>query len=155
MLGQFIAFIWGKATSGWLPVSLDTSGHLQVDVLSCANPGNLDTALSKWLPVAKARVFNTAMPAADSNMLDSDITPTSSPSFLLVYVCFSVDARFCVIRTVGAAKVHEAMNGFMYLNAYSAYLFTVPWRTGDSINFASLNTGGTIRILDVLEVVGA
>ena len=149
------ALLWAYTDSGWKPVLVDTLGHLQVDVLSCANPGNLDAALSKWLPVAKARIFNTAMPAINTAMLGSDITPTSSPSFLLVYVCLSVPAIFYVIRTVGAANVHEGMNGFVRLNAYSAYLFTVPWRTGDSINFASNNTGGTIWILDVLEVVGA
>jgi len=128
-------------------------GHVQVDVLSCANPGNLDTALSKWLPVAKARVFNYALPAADKDILGSAISPTNSPSLLLVYVCISVAGAFYVRRTVGASHVSEYLNSYVNLVAGAAYMFTVPWRTGDSINFRYSATSGTIYYLDAQEVL--
>lgn len=38
--------LWLRSDSGWKPALADSDGHFQVDVLSCANPSNLDTALS-------------------------------------------------------------------------------------------------------------
>lgn len=40
------ALLWLKGASGWYPASGDASGHFQADVLSCANPSNLDLAIT-------------------------------------------------------------------------------------------------------------
>ena len=190
--------LWIWSGTAWVPALADAAGHVQVDVLTCANPGNLDVALSTvatqttlaaiklktdnipadpakesgkltgidadtsnldkalstWLPVAKARLFNTALPAALNDFLGASITPTTSPSLLLVYVCVSIAGNFEAVRTSGGVSVGEWLNSSVPLVADSAYMFTVPWRTGDSINFRYSVTTGTIRCLDVLEVVG-
>ncbi|GAI77153.1 unnamed protein product, partial [marine sediment metagenome] len=95
---------------------------------------SLDLAnLTKLIPLAKASIFNTALPAAETNWIGTDITPTNSPSYLRIYVCVSVTGILRVARTVGAT-VTEDLNSGADLVAGAAYLFTVPWRTGDSIN---------------------
>lgn len=192
------SLLWLKGPAGWYPALCDAAGHFQVDVLTCANPSNLDVVLSTrasqttladikaktdnipadpskesgrltdikaktdnldktlstWLPVAKARIFNTAMPAAHSDLLGSAISPTTSPSLLLVYVCLSSAAKIYVTRTVGGVAVAEFLNSEVPLVATAAYLFTVPWQTGDTINVRINATGGTVNTLDVLEVLG-
>jgi hypothetical protein len=192
------SLLWLKGPTGWVPALCDAAGHFQVDVLTCADPGNLDVAvstlatqatlalikaktdnipadpakesgkltgidadtsnldktLSTWLPVAKARVFNTALPAANADLLGAAISPTTSPSLLLVYVAVSVTGLFYVTRTSGGNTVSEYLNSGIALVAANAYMFTVPWRTGDTINFRYSVTTGTLLCLDVLEVVG-
>ena len=119
-----------------------------------AKTDNLDKTLSTWLPVAKARVFNTALPAANADLVGADISPTTSPSLLLVYVAVSVIGKFYVRRTSGGNAVSEYLNSGIVLSDGCAYMFTVPWRTGDTINFRYSVTTGTLLCLDVLEVVG-
>ena len=192
------SLLWLKGPAGWYPALCDAAGHFQVDVLTCANPANLDVALSTvatqttlaaiklktdniptdpskesgkltdikaktdnldktlstWLPVAKARVFNTALPAANADLVGADISPTTSPSLLLVYVAVSVIGKFYVRRTSGGNAVSEYLNSGIVLSDGCAYMFTVPWRTGDTINFRYSVTTGTLLCLDVLEVVG-
>lgn len=192
------SLLWLKVPSGWVPALADAAGHFQVDVLTCANPGNLDVALSTvatqttlaaikaktdnipadpskesgkltdikaktdnldktlstWLPVAKARVFNTALPAANADLVGAAISPTTSPSLLLVYIAVSVTGKFYLTRTSGGNTVSEYLNSGIALVAANAYMFTVPWRTGDTVNFRYSVTTGTTLCLDVLEVVG-
>ena len=192
------SLLWLKGPTGWYPALCDAAGHFQVDVLTCANPSNLDVALSTrasqttladikaktdnipadpakesgkltgidadtsnldkplstWLPVAKARVNNTALPAAGTAWLGAYISPTTSPSLLLVFVCVSVSGLFYAVRSVGGVNWAEYFNSGVPLVADAAYMFTIPWRTGDTMNFAYSVTTGTIRTLDVLEVVG-
>lgn len=38
--------LWIWSGTNWVPALSDASGHFQVDVLTCANPANLDVALS-------------------------------------------------------------------------------------------------------------
>jgi len=147
------ALLWAYTDSGWKPVLVDTLGHVQVDALSCANPGNLDTALSKWLPVAKARLTNVALPVAYDSFLPVHVTPTTSPSYLVVYICITIPAVFEWQRWVGGVAHSEVCNSGVPLVAGSAYMFATSWRAGDSMNFRCNATGGTITCLDLLEVV--
>ncbi len=117
---------------------------------------SLDLAnLGKLVPIAKADLFNTALPAAEANWLGSDITPTNSPSYLRIYACVSVTGILRVARTVGGVPVTEDLNSGTDLVAGAAYMFTVPWRTGDSINIRYSVTTGTINRLLIDEIGGA
>ncbi|GAI82723.1 unnamed protein product [marine sediment metagenome] len=112
-------------------------------------------SLHKLIPIAKAAIFNTALPAAEANWLGSDIEPTNSPSYLRIYTCVSVTGILRVARTVAAVTVTEDLNSGTTLTADAAYMFTVPWRTGDSINIRYSVTTGTIKRLLIDEIGGA
>ncbi len=117
---------------------------------------SLDLAnLAKLIPLAKAAVFNTALPAAEANWLGSDIEPTNSPSYLRIYACVSVTGILRVARTQNATTLTEDLNSGTALVADGAYMFTVPWRTGDSINIRYSVTTGTVNRLLIDEIGGA
>lgn len=111
--------------------------------------------LTKLIPLAKAAIFNTALPDAEANWLGSDIEPTNSPSYLRIYACVSVTGILRVARTIDAVTVTEDLNSGTSLVADAAYMFTVPWRTGDSINVRYSVTTGTIKRLLIDEIGGA
>lgn len=111
--------------------------------------------LQKLIPVAEAAVFNTALPAAEAAWLGADITPTNSPSYLRLYVCVAVAGAFRVARTVGGVTVVEDINSGADLVADSAYMFTIEWRTGDSLNFRYSATGANIVVFRATEIGGA
>ena len=104
--------------------------------------------------IAKAAIFNTALPAAESAWLATDITPTKSPSYINIYVSVSIVGILRVARTVGGVTVTENLNSGVNLVAGAAYLFTVAWRTGDSINIRYSTTTGTITRLLIDEIGG-
>ncbi len=114
-----------------------------------------EATLAKVIPVAKADLFNTALPAAEANWLGSDITPTNSPSYLRIYVCVSVTGILRVARTISATTLTEDLNSGTALVAGAAYLFTVPWRSGDGIDIRYSVTTGTINRLLIDEIGGA
>ncbi len=103
-------------------------------------------------PNAKAAVFNTALPAAEAAWLATAISPTHSPSHIRIYVCVSVAGVFRVARTIGAATLVEDLNSGVALAAGAGYMFEVPWRSADSINFRYSVTAGTINRLLVDEL---
>ena len=116
---------------------------------------SLDLAnLTKLIPLAKAAIFNTALPAAEANWLGSDIEPTNSPSYLRIYACVSVTGILRVARTQDATTVTEDLNSGNDLVADAAYMFDIPWRTGDSVNIRYSVTTGTIKRL-VVDEIGA
>lgn len=103
-------------------------------------------------PVEEASVFNTALPVAEVDWLVAAITPRNSPSYLRIYVCITVSGILRVARTVGATTVTENLNDGVALVANSAYMFTVEWRTGDSINLRYGVTGGIVTIMRADEI---
>lgn len=103
---------------------------------------------------AKARVFNTVLPAADNDILGTDITPTESPSYLRIYFVAAVAGILRVARTVSGTTITENLNGGNALTANASYMFTVPWRSGDGIDFRYSATGANILTLDAIEVSG-
>jgi len=117
---------------------------------------SVSVALSTLVPsgIAKADIFNTALPAAEGDWLGADITPTKSPSYLNIYVSVSILGILRVARTVGGVTVTEDLNSGVNLVAGAAYMFTIPWRTGDSINIRYSTTTGTINRLLVDEIGG-
>ncbi len=118
------------------------------------NPTTEET-LAKLIPLAKAAIFNTALPDAEANWVGTDITPTNAPSYLRIYACVSVTGILRVARTVGGVTVTEDLNSGTVLVADAAYMFTVPWRTGDSINIKYSVNSGTIKRLLIDEIGGA
>jgi hypothetical protein len=139
-----------------LPAALTASGNLKVAIqeLAAATVAS-EATLVKLIPIAKAALFNTALPAAEANWLGSDITPTNSPSYLRIYACVSVAGILRVARTIGGTTLTENLNSGNNLVAGAAYMFTVPWRSGDSINIRYSVTTGTINRLLVDEIGGA
>ncbi len=103
------------------------------------------------LPLAKANVFNTALPAAEANLLATDIVPSFDPSSLDFIVAISVAGILRVARTAGGITVVEDLNSGVALVANSAYAFTINWRAGESINFRYSVTTGTILSLKADE----
>ena len=114
-----------------------------------------EATLAKVIPMAKADIFNTALPAAEADWLGADITPTNSPSYLRIYVCVAAAGVLRVARTTGGTTVTEDLNGGASLTANSAYMFTVPWRSGDRINTRYSVTGANIKRLLIDEIGGA
>jgi len=141
---------WGGTVLTGRDISLDLA-NLDVALSTIA----AEATLAKLIPVAKADLFNTALPAAEAPWLGADITPTNSPSYLRIYACVSVTGILRVARTIGGTTLTEDLNSGTALVADAAYMFTVPWRSGDSINIRYSVTTGTIKRLLIDEIGGA
>jgi hypothetical protein len=63
----------------------------------------------------------------------------------------SIAGVFAVGRYNGGSERMELLNSGTALVAGAAYMFTVAWRSGDSINFQYSTTTGTIYKLQVDE----
>ncbi|GAI11871.1 unnamed protein product [marine sediment metagenome] len=112
--------------------------------------------LTNLIPIAKADIFNTALPAADTDILGAAITPTNSPSWLRIYVAIAVAGKLYLRRTVGGVTVSEDLNSGADLVANSAYCFgPIEWRTGDSLNLRYSATGANILVLRIDEIGAA
>ncbi len=103
-------------------------------------------------PIPKASVFNTSLPAAESNWLSSNIFPTNTPSYIRIYVCVSVAGILRVVRTIDGTTITENLNAGNNLIANAAYMFSIEWREGDLINIRYSVTTGTIYILRIDEI---
>lgn len=121
--------------------------------VSATNP--LPMTFTELLPIAKAAIFNAALPAPEGAWLGADITPTNSPSYLRLYVCVAAAGVFRVARTVGGVTVVENINSGNNLVANAAYMFDIEWRTGDSINFRYSVGGANILVFRADEIGGA
>lgn len=102
--------------------------------------------------VAKASLFNTVLPIADTNLLTTDISPTYSPTYFRIYVSFDKAGIFRVARTISGITITENLNDGFFLKADSSYLWTIESRNGDSINFRYSVTDGTAKILRIDEI---
>lgn len=133
---------------GW-PIGLDTTSVYVI----------LDTTeaiLARIVPLAKAAIFNTALPAADTDLLSADITPTNSPSWLRIYVTIAIAGKLYLRRTIGGVTVSEDLNSGDVLTANAAHCFgPVEWRAGDSLNLRYSATGGNILVLRIDEIGAA
>jgi len=125
------------------------------DIYAIRESESITALLNKLIPIAKANVFNAALPAAEADILGAAIVPTNSPSYLRIYVCMSVAGIFRITRTVGVNTVIENMREGAPLVAGAGYMFTIPWRTTQSINFRYSVTGGNINALIADEIGGA
>ena len=101
--------------------------------------------------IPKANVFNTALPAANANWLATDIIPSLAPGIVRIYVCVSIAGVLSVKRTVSATSVSELLNSGNALVAGAAYIFSVSWIVGESLNITYSTTTGTINKLQIDE----
>jgi hypothetical protein len=115
------------------------------DAASVVGPAT-EATLVKIVPIAKAAIFNTALPAAENAWLGADIAPTNSPSFLRIHVTVAVAGVIRVARTVGGVTVVEDLNAGNPLTQNAAYIFDVEWRTGDTVNFRYSVTAANILV---------
>lgn len=124
-----------------------------VEMLCGDGSGALLASITQLTPVAKAGIFNTALPAIDTDWLGTDIAPTTSPSHLAIYVCVATAGIFSIARTNGGVTVTEQLNEGVALVANTAYGFKVSWLTGDTINFRYSTTGANILRLIANEEI--
>jgi hypothetical protein len=112
----------------------------------------LITSADHSLAVAKAAVYSTALPTAGTDILSEDVSPTASPSTLQIYVCVTVAGVLTLARTNDSTTTLELLNCGESLVANSGFIFSVPWRSGDTVNLRYSATGGTISTLLLDEV---
>jgi len=136
--------------------ALDTTSVYVILDVDATVISSVDATLTKLIPIAKTQIFNTALPAADNDILGAAITPTNSPSWLRIYVSIAVAGRLYLRRTVDGVTVSEDLNSGANLVANAAYCFgPVEWRTGDSVNLRYSATGGNILVLRIDEIGAA
>jgi hypothetical protein len=102
---------------------------------------------------AKARLFNVALPAADTNMLSHDITPVFDLTQLRVHLATTKQGKLSMKRTeistgVTISEVLSAANQ----GANEGWTYIVPTRAISRFNFTYSATGGTILVFQVDEV---
>ncbi len=105
------------------------------------------------IPIEKANLHNQALPAANTNWLVTDITPSNSPTTFVIEVAVSIAGNFSAVITKGGNAQTVTFNVIPgpALVAGGVYIFDLLVHSGDSINFTYSATGGTIQIFRVQE----
>ena len=111
--------------------------------------------LAQFVPIEKAVIHNSALPAANTNILGSDITPTNSPTTFRIMVSVSIAAKFNARITRSATTTTTIFNGGANLVPDALFIFDILVHSGDSINFQFTATGGTINELRIQEIDAA
>ena len=111
--------------------------------------------LTQFVPIEKAVIHNSALPAANTNILGADITPTNSPTTFRIMVSISIAAKFNARITRTATTTTTIFNGGANLVAGALFIFDLLVHSGDSINFQFSSTGGTINELRIQEIDSA
>lgn len=107
-------------------------------------------------PIEKVYMQNEVQPAANTDILASDITPTNFPCIFRVQVMMSNAGNFFVTMDSGFSTMVGTLNVVSgpALIAGGLYIFDILVHDGDSINFQYSATGGTVQILKVQEIYG-
>jgi hypothetical protein len=113
------------------------------------------STLTQFTPKEKAVIHDQAMPAANTNILGADITPTNSPTTFRTMVSISVAAKFSATITRAATTKTSKFNGGADLVTDTLFIFDMLVHSGDSINFQFSATGGTLNDLRVQEIDAA
>lgn len=108
-------------------------------------------------PILVVYVQNEAQPAANTDILAPDITPRNTPCIFRVQVQMSNSGNFYVTMFSGFSTMKGTLNAAnpagSALVADGLYIFDVGvYRQGDTINFQYSITGGTVKILKVMEL---
>jgi hypothetical protein len=109
------------------------------------------------IPIEKANLHNVALPAANTNLFATDITPTNTPTTLMIEVAVSIAGNFRAVMTKGGNPQIVTFNVVTgpALIAGGVYIFNLLVDSGDSVNFTYSVTGGTIQLLRVQEIDSA
>jgi len=102
------------------------------------------------VPINRVNVVNAALPAANTDILTA-ISPMLDPGVLRIYVCMSIAGVLAVNRTYGGSGRLELLNSGVALVAGAAYMFTVVYRSLETINLQYSTTTGTIYKLQIDE----
>lgn len=105
-----------------------------------------------FTPISKAAVFNESV-TANTDIFDSDLSPTHTPTAFRIYACFDASGVLTVRRTKGGVTVSEQLNSGNALNANAAYAFDIIVESGETINL-QYSVDATALVLKVLEVWG-
>ena len=98
-------------------------------------------------PINKVNTFNSALPAAEASLAVADLTPVTSPGYLLVYFWSPVAGVLRFARTRAGVTVTEDMNGGVALAANAGYQFSISWESEDIGNFRYSSTGNNYTLI--------
>lgn len=112
---------------------------------------NQRQVIRKAIPLQKALVHNTAK-NANTDFLDSDITPSDPPCKLRIFVCLDTAAVFQADVTYDSTEVTVEFNEGVQLDADSIYGFDLLVHSGDTVNFQA-DQNVTIKMLRVQEIL--
>lgn len=105
------------------------------------------------IPIPKAFIWITALPAINADWLLVDITPSNTPCVFRVQVAVSIVGSFSVKITRNAVSQTFMLNSAIGdLTAGGLYAFDINIDSGDLVNFIYSATGGTIWMLRVREI---
>lgn len=101
----------------------------------------------------KADVHNSALPAAEANLLGTALTPIYNYSTFNIQVAVSIAGilRVTITRSGNTQTVNLNVVAGPSLVADALYQFKMMATIGDTINFKYSTTGGTIKILKIVE----
>lgn len=108
-------------------------------------------------PIEKYNLHNSILPAANTNLLTTDITPTNYPTTLMIEVATSIAGNFSAVVTRGGNSQIVTFNVVSGppLVPGGLYIFNLLVHNGDSVNFIYSATGGLVQILRVQELDSA
>lgn len=106
------------------------------------------------IPIEKANLHDQPLPAADTDWLATDISPTRTPT------TFKIEVTVSIAGTLSAAITKDGNTQIVTFNVVPGpvlvpggiYVFDLLVHSGDTINFRYSTTGGTIQILRVQEI---
>lgn len=103
-------------------------------------------------PIQKALRHKVALPAAETDLLENNISPTNPPSTFKIQVSFSVSGKFYAQITRGGDSIGSWFNGGAALATYTLYTFELLVHAGDNINFRYDVSGGVMDTIRVQEI---
>ena len=119
--------------------------------MTTASQSGSSTA-AQFTPIEKANIHNTAV-LASTNFLGTDITPTNSPSRLIIQVAMTTSGNLTAQITKGGNTQSVIFNVSLgpALVANGLYIFEILIHSGDSVNF-QYSVGSTIQVFRVQEI---
>ncbi len=102
------------------------------------------------IPVKRFSEFNTSE-TANTDILSSDLSPLTAPSYLRIYATFDASGVLSLRRTSGGTTVSEQLNGGNALSANCAYVFDVITDEGETYNL-QYSVNATALKLIILEI---
>ena len=102
------------------------------------------------IPTKKDSKFNVSI-TANNDILSSDITPYTVPSYLRIYATFDTAGVLTLRRTNGGTTISENLNSGNSLVANAAYVFDVITDDEETYNL-QYSVNATLLKLIVLEI---
>lgn len=131
-------------------VEASSAGEFKFSILAATNPiaGFLDIAKTEIKPSSRGSIFNTALPAAETNFLSNSILINEDGTMRIGLQLTIAGILRAVITRGGTIKTVN-LNSNSNLTANAAYTFDIPVKSGDAINFRYSTTTGTIDYCEI------